>query len=159
MWSAKLPQVAVGTFRPLALASLVVDWHLWHGHAWGFHLTSIVLHALTTVLLFLFFEAIFSSGTGTGTWRRAGALALIVAFHPANVEAAVWINGRSELWALLGGAGALVALTRGKAGSAAQAALVGCSLLVSLCGKETGIIFVPLTLVLMCARRDASAAQ
>src|SRR5262249_35870376 len=104
---------------------------------------------------------IFSSGTGTrtGARRRASALVLIIAFHPANVEAVVWINGRSELWALLGGAGALVALTRGRAGSVAQAALVGCSLLVSLCGKETGLISSLLTLLLTCARRDASAAQ
>src|SRR6185436_11739611 len=98
MWSAKAPETAVATYRPLALASLAVDYQLWGLHPAGFHLTSVVLHILATLALFALMRRLVGSN------RAAAALALLFALHPANAEAVAWINGRSEVLALGGGA-------------------------------------------------------
>ena len=53
MWSADQPEVAISTYRPLALATLAVDWQLWHTRPAGYHATNVLLHVLATLALFL----------------------------------------------------------------------------------------------------------
>ena len=40
---------------PLTWISLMIDWSLYDVHAGGYHLTNVLLHAATAMLLFLFF--------------------------------------------------------------------------------------------------------
>ena len=116
MWSAGLPVGPVGTYRPLALASFVIDHKLGGGQAWLFHLSSVLLHGLTAVMLFRVLARLLPLGARppntrpdpAADRRAAWALAAIWAVHPAAVEAVAWINGRSELFALLFGLVALL---------------------------------------------------
>jgi protein O-mannosyl-transferase len=78
-------------WRPVTWLSFMLDVELHGGKPSGFHLTNIILHAINTVLMFLF-------------WRRAtGALwppALIAgwfALHPMHVESVVWITERKDV--------------------------------------------------------------
>ena len=133
MWSAGQP--GVGTYRPLALASMAVEHQLFGGTALGHHLGSVVLHAATAV-------AVFAAFTRFVEARAALFVAAVWAVHPTAAEVAAWINGRSESMALLFGASALWVLCV-EAPSRRRLAAGGALLLLAMLGKETGAIFAP----------------
>ncbi len=141
MWSADQPETAISTYRPLALATLAVDWQLWHTRAAGYHATNVLLHVLATLALFLALTRII------GDPRAAALLALLFALHPANAEAVAWINGRSEMLAL--GAGALALW----AACTQRWLAMAVALLAAMLGKETGVVFVPLAVALAAGGR------
>jgi tetratricopeptide (TPR) repeat protein len=135
MWSADAPETAVATYRPLALASLALDYQLWGLTPLGFHLTSLFLHVLATLALFLALRPLLRADLS------AAVLALLFALHPADAEAVAWINGRSEVLAL--GCGALALW----AASARRWLAMAPALTAAMLSKETGALFVPLALV------------
>jgi hypothetical protein len=136
MWSANNVST-IATYRPLALASLALDFQLWGLRPAGFHLTSVLLHALATLALFAVFVELVDDIV-------AAALALLFALHPANAEAVAWINGRSEILALGFGALAL------RAARLRRFPSLTLFLLLALLSKETGLVFVPLAIALAC---------
>lgn len=145
MWSADQPEVAISTYRPLALATLAVDWQLWHAHPAGYHATNVALHVLATLALFL------ALCTLVDDERTAALLALIFALHPANAEAVAWINGRSEMLALGAGALAIWAArtqARPDARSLARTFVLAVALLAAMLAKETGVVFAPVAVAL-----------
>ena len=152
LWSADVSGARVGTYRPLSLTTFVVDYKLYGLRAWGFHLTSILLHALCALVLFALFRVLVPDRS------LAFALALLWAVHPVCVEAVVWINGRSEILALLFGSLALLSVaTAERRASPATSAQVALCLLLALLGKETAIVFVPLAVWLAAAGRPRTA--
>jgi hypothetical protein len=52
MWSARMNAAAIGTYRPISLASFVVDYQLFGGSAVSYHFTSIFWHALACMVVF-----------------------------------------------------------------------------------------------------------
>ncbi len=76
---------------PLTCISHMLDWQLYGPAAGGHHLTNVVLHAVSTVLLFL----VLQSMTGRG-WPSALAAALF-ALHPLRVESVVWVTERKDV--------------------------------------------------------------
>jgi hypothetical protein len=110
-------------YRPIAFLSHAVDWHLWGENPAGFHATSLLLHALNTLL-------VFGLGRRLGGPLAGGAAAVLFALQPSNSEAVVWISARFDLmatfWLLL----ALHALIRpGPGWYAAGVAAFGLALL------------------------------
>ena len=136
MWSADQPETEIATYRPLALATIAVDWQLWHTRPAGYHATNVLLHVLATLALFLALLRLVDSA------RAAATLALLFALHPANAEAVAWINGRSEMLALGFGALAL------SAARSRRWVAMGAALLAAMLGKETGIVFLPVAVAL-----------
>ena len=61
----------------------------------GHHLTSVLLHMLAVVLLFLLIEG------ATGRALRSAAVAAIFAVQPLNVEAVAWISERKSVLCVL----------------------------------------------------------
>lgn len=151
MWSAGKEQGPVATYRPLALASFVLDFQLYGRAAWGFHLSSVLLHLLVTLLFFAFLTR----------WVRdvrvAFGLALVWALHPTAAEAVAWINGRSEVLALLFGLCAALAVSRPRLRPIHYLA-AWAGLTLALLGKETGGILVPVA-VWLAGEADGRAAQ
>jgi tetratricopeptide (TPR) repeat protein len=95
-----------GLYRPVTLQSFILD-HLLNGlDPRGFHLTNIVLHALTTGLLTLALPAL---GVPPPWTLPAG---LLFAAHPVHAEAVSWISGRAETLAALFVLGGLLAWVR-----------------------------------------------
>jgi tetratricopeptide (TPR) repeat protein len=84
-----------GHWHPLTLLSLQLDADLYGGAPWGFHLTSIVLHALSTVLVF----GVFARMTGR-PWPSA-VLAAGFALHPLRVESVAWVAERKDVLSTL----------------------------------------------------------
>jgi protein O-mannosyl-transferase len=88
-----------GFWQPLAWLSLMLDAQLFGAKAGGYHLTSLIIHAATTVVLFLAFRRL----TGA-TWRSAFVAALF-GLHPLHVESVAWVSERKDVlsalfWAL-----------------------------------------------------------
>ncbi|MCU0663301.1 MAG: hypothetical protein MUC50_13365 [Myxococcota bacterium] len=135
MWSAEKGPGLVGTYRPLSLSLFVLDFKVWGGAPWGYHVTNIFLHLLCVITLFNLFFLM------TGRSDHAFLMALIFAVHPVGVEAIAWINGRSEPIALIFGANALCLLLRKNTGKIVDALALSVLLLLSVLGKESGVVF------------------
>ena len=145
MWSADQPETAIATYRPLALATLAVDYQIWKLRPAGYHATNVLLHVLATLAVLLALAAL------VGDVRWAAALALLFALHPANAEAVASINGRSEMLALGFGAVAVWAAMR------QRFVLLAVALFLALLGKETAALFVPVTVAVALLARYAAA--
>ena len=87
------PMVGGGLYRPLPLASYVIDWQL-GGAAWWFHAVNVAWHAGVSVAL------AWLARRWSGE-RAALAAGLLFAVHPVHVEAVANIVGRAELMAAL----------------------------------------------------------
>jgi hypothetical protein len=77
--------------RPLVNFSYAVDRTLWGPAPFGFHLTSVLLHAINVVLLFWFARRVRLG------IMPAFAAAALFAVHPMMTEAVGYVSGRSEL--------------------------------------------------------------
>jgi tetratricopeptide (TPR) repeat protein len=78
-------------WHPLTWLSFQLDATLFGNHAWGFHLTNIVLHAANTALLFGVFRRMTRA-----IWRSAFVAALF-ALHPLHVESVAWVSERKDV--------------------------------------------------------------
>ncbi len=78
-------------FLPLHLLSYMVDYRFWGPSAFGFHLQSLLLHVLNSVLAMVVVRRILGG-------RLVPFLAaLLFAVHPSHVEAVAWISDRKDL--------------------------------------------------------------
>jgi tetratricopeptide (TPR) repeat protein len=80
---------------PLKNISLMLDFQFFGFNPGAFHLTNVVLHAATAVLLFLVVRQM--SPTWTGTIWRSAFVAAIFAIHPLRAESVVWIEERKDV--------------------------------------------------------------
>jgi protein O-mannosyl-transferase len=80
-----------GFWHPLTWLSLMLDCELFGVRADGLHLTSLLLHAANTVLLFLALARMTAA-----IWRSA-IVAALFAIHPLHVETVAWISDRKDV--------------------------------------------------------------
>jgi tetratricopeptide (TPR) repeat protein len=86
------PPYDCGNWHPLTWLSLQADASLWGKYdSRGWHLTSIVLHAINSALVFLLLQS--------ATSRMAPSLvvALFFAWHPLRVESVTWVSERKDV--------------------------------------------------------------
>ncbi|MDI6741883.1 MAG: tetratricopeptide repeat protein [Smithella sp.] len=76
---------------PLTLLSLMLDHQLFGLNAGGYHLTNLVLHMLSVLLLFWLFHRM------TGAVWKSAFVAAFFALHPLQVESVAWIAERKGL--------------------------------------------------------------
>lgn len=81
-------------WRPVFSLSLALDYSLWGLNALGFHLTNILLHAVSTALL-------FSLGRKLQGTTSAVFAALLFALHPIQAHAVSVISTRADLLAVV----------------------------------------------------------
>ncbi|MGH9330769.1 MAG: hypothetical protein ACRD09_10015, partial [Vicinamibacterales bacterium] len=77
-------------YRPLVIVSFMVDAQVHGADPRVYHLTNVVIHILSVILLFMLLRRLGSGEV------PALALALLFAVHPANVQAVAWIPGRND---------------------------------------------------------------
>ncbi len=78
-------------WHPLTTLSHMLDCQLYGLNAGGHHLTNLILHTMSVLLLFL----VLTQMTG-GLWQSAFAAALF-AIHPLHVESVAWIAERKDV--------------------------------------------------------------
>jgi len=132
--------------RPVHLASLMLDSTFWGTDPFGYHLTSILLHAAVTVLVWLVARGVLAARPGgEPLWSGLAAFlaALLFAVEPVVTEAVCEPTYREDLLAALFSLGALaLAIYRepGRRGSdlwRGTACALACLLAVG--SKESGI--------------------
>jgi tetratricopeptide (TPR) repeat protein len=143
-----------GLYRPLTMVSFAVDWSVWGGEPFGFHLTNVALHAGITALLALLLLQFFP-------WWAALAGGAVFAVHPVHTEAVANVAGRAELLAaafvLLACVVYVGASRRGQLSWVVLLA-ISVSYALAMLSKEVGVVLPALLLVLdlpAVARRRA----
>jgi len=90
VWAAVMPEEWVNYYRPLFLLWLRINDAVFGNQAWGWHLTTILAHVLSTLLVYLLAWRL-------GIGRDVALLAaLIFGPHPAHIEGVAWISGVTE---------------------------------------------------------------
>jgi Flp pilus assembly protein TadD len=78
-------------WHPLTLLSHMLDCQLFGLKPWGHHLTSVLLHAVNTVLVFLFLRRLTDA-----IWRSL-LVAAVFGLHPLHVESVAWVAERKDV--------------------------------------------------------------
>jgi len=82
-----------GYYRPLSMASFMLDYKIWNLNPFGYHLVNVLIHLLNSFLVFCLMEIVFQ--------RRfvAFGAALFFVVHPIHVEAVTPIYNRMGIQA------------------------------------------------------------
>ena len=88
--AGQFTRTAFGYFRPLYLATLWLDLHVWGRSPFAFHATNVALIALAAALVVLVAKRY---GATPGVATLAG---VAFALHPFHVETAAWIAARGD---------------------------------------------------------------
>jgi len=90
-----------GHWAPLTWLTLSLDWTVWGMKPFGYHLTSLVIHAVNTAIFFVVAGRLLARAlpglTLTGTRAGAAVAALAFAIHPLRVESVVWVTERRDI--------------------------------------------------------------
>lgn len=110
MWT----QAHMGHYTPLTWMSLAVDHALWGMDPRGYHLTNVVLHALSAGVLFLLTRRLLARASDRpGLVAACAAVAaLLYGIHPLRVESVAWITERRDVLSMLLFQGVLLAWVR-----------------------------------------------
>src|ERR1035437_6179211 len=80
-----------GNWHPLTWLSHMLDCQLYGLEPAGHHLTSLLFHALNTMLLYILLRRL------TGAVWRSAFVAALFALHPLHVESFVWVSERKDV--------------------------------------------------------------
>ena len=159
-WMFALPQGNAGQYHPLTWLSFALDYSLWGAAPFGYHLTSLLLHAVNAVLFYFLSLKLFACASGESGADRdsrtaAAFAALLFGLHPLRVESVVWATERRGLLSGLFYLGTLLCYLKAKTASAASTdrrwtAAAWAAYLLSLLAKGTGITLPAILLVLDC---------
>lgn len=136
-----IPQFSPDYYRPLTIATYLVDHAVGGGSPFPFHLSVVLAHVAAALLVWALAAQLLASAPGAA----AGALVagLLFAVHPIHTESVAWAAGRSDVLATLFLLAALVAHARAP-WTWARSALVGVAAALALGAKEIGVALVPL---------------
>ncbi len=80
-----------GLWNPLVWLSFMADYELYGLHAGGYHVTNLIFHILSTLLLFWLFSRM------TGEIWKSAFVAAFFALHPLHVESVAWVSERKDV--------------------------------------------------------------
>jgi hypothetical protein len=80
-----------GLWNPLVWLSFMFDYQLYGLNAGGYHLTNLILHLMSALLLFWLFCRM------TGEIWKSAFVAALFALHPLHVESVAWISERKDV--------------------------------------------------------------
>jgi tetratricopeptide (TPR) repeat protein len=93
-------------WHPLTMLSHMLDCQMFGLNPRGHHLTSVLLHAVNSVLVFAFLRQV------TGATLRSLFVAVLFAVHPLRVESVAWVAERKDLLSGFFGLLTLICYTR-----------------------------------------------
>jgi tetratricopeptide (TPR) repeat protein len=126
------------------MLSLMADYQLHGLHAGGYHLTNVLLHVASVILLFLILREM------TGALWRSAFVAAVFAIHPLRVESVAWVAERKDV---LGGFFFMLTLAAyiyyvRKSNSLGRYLMVGAAFVLALLSKPT-VVTLPFVLLLL----------
>lgn len=156
------PDSYAGHYRPLQNVSYIFDYLIWNTEAYGYHLSNVLWHVGSGVLLYFLLKALLRS-LGTQWFTKSGGdlshcvsarlstaaffFALLWVVHPVHSAAVDYISGRADSLAFFFAcAGWLLYL---QAGKVSHPWVRGClyisatlSGLLMLCSRESGLMWM-----------------
>src|SRR5215469_675534 len=92
--------IQLGHYIPLTWLSFSLDYALWGLNPFGYHLTNLLLHVTTALLLYALARRLLRlsiSFTELGSIVGGGVAALFFAIHPLRVESVAWVTERRDV--------------------------------------------------------------
>lgn len=133
-----------GHYQPLTWLSYALDHALWGMQPGGFHLTSVVLHAVNTLLFYRLALRLLPPGRGQAP--SAAFAALFFGVHPLRVESVAWLSERRDV---LSGLFYLLALEAYTRDPRRRLRVLACYVLGLL--SKVSVVTLPGTLLLLDA--------
>jgi Tfp pilus assembly protein PilF len=136
--SENRPDEHTGYYRPLANLTYRLDYMLWGMKPQGFRATNLVLHVLTSFLLYSFI-VLLAHDRQTAFWAS-----LLYAVHPVNTEAVSWVSGRNNILVTLFFLSSLyfyIKRWEGAGNLSFMASVLFCVL--AILSKEFGLLILP----------------
>jgi protein O-mannosyl-transferase len=160
-------------YRPVQNISYIADYFFWNTDPTGFHLSNILWHVGSGILLYLLLNKVLTrlgqSRTSPGNGLLSVAAFLIALFwvvHPVHSAAVDYISGRADSLAFFFSCGAWLLYLRGRdnlrpARRSLCFILAGLSLLMGLCSRESACLWVAIFLVhlFFCEKGLAMSAK
>ena len=94
----------LGEYMPVTWMSYGLDRSLWDDAASGYHLTNLLLHAMTALAVMTVASRFLRHSLGpepgdhgSGVWIGATVAALVFAVHPLRVEPVAWVSARGTV--------------------------------------------------------------
>ena len=100
-----IPEYSPDYYRPLVFASYLLDRAIGGDDPFGFHLTVVLAHVATTILVYALALQLFGAAPSllgsSGRQRVLAALAAgaLFAVHPIHTESVAWSAGRTDVFA------------------------------------------------------------
>ena len=161
------PDTYAGHYRPLQTISYIFDYLLWNKASYGYHLSSVLWHILSGVLLYYLLRRILGSLAARRPDNSflngrlcpstaAFLLALLWVVHPVHSAAVDYISGRADSLAFFFASAAWLLYLRardlspswGRRGLFVLAILAA---LFSLCSRESGALWMLIFLLYLFA--------
>lgn len=94
-------EIAFYYYRPLQSISYMIDYYLWKLNPTGYHITNLLWHLLTVVLIYFLVNLILRNSVNLKNYTEKIALiaGLLFVIHPIHTEAVTYISGRTDLMA------------------------------------------------------------
>ena len=156
-----------GHYRPVQNLSYMLDYLVWNGDLYGYHLSNVLWHAGAGVLLFFLLSKLlapWASDEPTARRCQTGAflIALLWVLHPVHSAAVDYISGRADSLAFAFSCGAWLAYLGARQAAWRITRAVGYSsaallLLLGLCSREIAFVWVVIFVAHLLFTREASA--
>ncbi len=94
---------ATQQYYPLLHSAFWVQHRLWGDHPLGYHIFTLLLHAVSAVLFARVLRRLLNGSSKTSEWPYPGAewlAALLFALHPVHVESVAWISEQKNTLSL-----------------------------------------------------------
>jgi len=147
-------------YRPVQNLSFIADYFVWNGNLYGFHLTNLLLHIASGLLLYLLLGKLFSSLRGveadngnSSAWSLgAFFVALLWIVHPVHSAAVDYISGRADSLAFFFACAGWLLFIRARksillAARTALYSFAALSGLLALCSREIAFVWILLFLL------------
>jgi Tfp pilus assembly protein PilF len=161
------PDAYAGHYRPIQTISYTFDYFFWNNDPYGYHLSNVLWHVLSGVLLYhllrRLLESLSERWRDESFWKRkigasttAFFLALLWVVHPVHSAAVDYVSGRADSLAFFfGSAGWLLYLRAQDLSSSwtrrGLLVLAALSALFSLCSRESGALWMLMFLLYLFA--------
>ena len=141
-------------YRPVQNLSYIFDYWLWAQNPFGFHLTNVLLHSGSGVLLYFLLKRLFGAlleGENASSLERLLPLivALLWTVHPVHNAAVAYISGRADSLASFFSLGAWLLVARlieckGRSQRLLYGVAAAVAMLLALCSKEIALVWLAL---------------
>jgi Flp pilus assembly protein TadD len=129
-------------WRPLPMVSWAIAYKISGTNPWGFHLLSLLLHALCTLLVFVAGRELLKQDAAVI------AAAALFAVHPVHVDAVAWASSLADLLMTLFSLAALIAYHRFRTRSSMTWGIYTLLFFsLTLLTKESGVMLAPILVV------------